>query len=45
MGFTEFRALPFRGDRLDMTVKIVPIGLKDDLAIYRFRGDELDITD
>jgi len=34
---TEFRAVPFRGDKLDMTVQ------KGNLVVYRFRGDELDM--
>jgi len=36
---TKFRALPFRGDKLDMTVQ------RGNLAICQFRGDELDVTD
>ena len=39
METTEFRALPFRGDELDMTVQ------RGNLTVCRFRGDELDMTD
>jgi len=30
LGITEFRALPFRDDRLDIMVKLVPTGLDDE---------------
>jgi len=36
---TKFRALPFRGDKLDMMVQ------RGNMAVCRFRSDELDMID
>ena len=36
---TKFRVVPFRGDKLDMMVQ------RGNLAVCRFRGDELNMTD